>query len=327
MSRLRISKARKQDYKNIEDIDALLDDIPEEPEEAKEEPEEAKEEPEGSNEDDEPNEERPKKSISVHLKGKRTVHIRELDVNMIPPHVEKYTDPEHTGSRLCLIGKPGTGKSTLIKSLLYEKSDFIPCCQIYSGTEDSNHSFSKFVPSSFIFNGFSQSSYLDFVRRQKIAKQYLENPWAAVVLDDCSEDEKIFNLPIIKGTYKNGRHWKMFHMLSLQYAMDIRPAIRTCIDGTFILRETNRRNRRILFEYYAACVDDFADFCDILDQITNDFRALYVHNRTQSNNIEDCLFWYKARDDIPEDFKFGCAEYWQCHNERYNNAYIDPIEV
>lgn len=220
-----------------------------------------------------------------------------------------------------------TGKSSLIRSLLYEKSEIFPCGQVYSGTEDSNHAYGKFLPSTFIHNSFNQSAYMDFIRRQKIAKQYLDNPWAVCVWDDITEDERIFNLPLVKGTYKNGRHWKMLHLLSLQYALDIKPVIRTNIDGAFLLRETNKRNRKVLFENYASAIDDYSDFCSIFDQVTNDYVSLYIHNRVQSNSFEDCVFWYKARDDIPQDFTFGCKEFWWFHEERYNPLYVDPITV
>jgi hypothetical protein len=220
-----------------------------------------------------------------------------------------------------------TGKSSLIRSILYEKSGVFPCAQVYSGTEDSNHAYSKFLPSTFIHNSFNQSAYMDFIRRQKIAKKYLENPWCVCVWDDITEDERIFNLPLVKGTYKNGRHWKMLHILSLQYALDVKPVIRTNIDGSFLLRETNKRNRKVLFENYASAIDDYSDFCSIFDQVTNDYTSLYIHNRVQSNNFEDCVFWYKARSEIPPEFTFGCKEFWMFHRERYNPLYIDPITV
>ena len=45
--------------------------------------------------------------------------------------------------------------------------------------------------------------------------------------------------------------------------------------------------------------------------------ALYVHNATTSNKVEDCIFWYKAKP-IPPEFRIGCEDYWDFHNERYN---------
>jgi hypothetical protein len=346
-NRLRITNNKSKKYDNIEDINEIL----ESQEEIKDFNERTEEKINLLTADhsldvipeeeiiDEPKEKIPiydarksstrKKTMSVKIsaRGKRSVHIQELDPNLIPPTLESFMDPKHTGSKIAVIGKPGTGKSRIIKSILYEKSEIFPCAQVFSGTEDSNHAYAGFIPSTFVFNGFSQSVYVDFIKRQKLAKTYLDNPWAAEIWDDITEDERIFNLPVVKGTYKNGRHWKILHILSLQYALDVKPVIRTNIDGTFILRETIKRNRKVLFENYSSVFDDYGDFCDVLDAVTNDFTALYIHNRTQSNSFEDCVFWYKARDDIPDNFRLGAKEMWMFHQERYNPSYVDPIEV
>lgn len=249
--------------------------------------------------------------------NKITLRIRELDPDMIAPSTARFNKPEQGGSKIVVIGKPGTGKSTLITSLLYEKSHIFPICQIHSGTEDSNHHYQQFVPNSFIFNKFQKDKVEDFIKRQKLAKEHLANPWSILLLDDCTDDPKIFNDPLFQGLYKNGRHWKLWFILSLQYCLDVKPVIRTNIDGTFILRETNLRNRKSLWENYAGVIPDFQMFCDIMDQLTNDYTALYIHNATTSNKLEDCVFWYKAKP-IPEDFKVGCQEYWDFHNSRYD---------
>lgn len=210
-----------------------------------------------------------------------------------------------------------TGKTTMITSLLHEKSHIFPVAQAMSGTEDSNGHYAKIFPSSFVYNALDKEKIEDFIKRQKVAKQHLPNPWAILLLDDCTDDPKLFNDPLFQGIFKNGRHWKMLFILSLQYSLDIKPVIRTNVDGTFILRETNLKNRKSLWENYAGIIPDFGTFCDILDQITDDYTALYIHNATTSNKIEDCLFWYKAKP-IPPGFKLGCDEYWAYHNERYN---------
>lgn len=210
-----------------------------------------------------------------------------------------------------------TGKTTLITSLLYEKSHIFSVGEVMSGTEDSNGHYGKIFPGSFVYNALDKGQIENFIKRQKIAKQHLPNPWAILLLDDCTDDPKLFNDPMFQGIFKNGRHWKMWFILSLQYSLDIKPVIRTNIDGTFILRETNLKNRRNLWENYAGIFPDFGQFCDVLDKLTDDYTALYVHNATTSNNLEDCVFWYKAKP-IPPDFKIGCDEYWLYHEERYD---------
>jgi hypothetical protein len=210
-----------------------------------------------------------------------------------------------------------TGKTTLITSLLYEKSHIFPIGVVMSGTEDSNGHYGKIFPSSFVFNALDKEKIEDMVKRQKIAKQHLPNPWAILLLDDCTDDPKLFNDPLFQGIFKNGRHWKMLFILSLQYSLDIKPVIRTNVDGTFILRETNLKNRKSLWENYAGVFPDFGMFCDVLDQLTDDYTSLYVHNATTSNKIEDCVFWYKAKP-IPEEFRIGCQDYWDYHEERFD---------
>ena len=106
--------------------------------------------------------------------------------------------------------------------------------------------------------------------------------------------------------------------------MDVRPAIRTNTDGTFILREPNLKNRKSLWENYAGIIPDFSMFCDIMDQLTDDYTALFIHNATTSNKLEDCIYWYKA-PKVPQGFKFGSHDFWSFHNTRFNENYVEPF--
>jgi hypothetical protein len=217
-----------------------------------------------------------------------------------------------------------TGKTTLITSILYHKRSIFPTAMVMSGTEDSNGFYKTLFPTTFVYNKYDESCIESFIRRQKIAKKHLENPWSVILLDDCTDDPSLFRKPLMQGMYKNGRHWKMLFILSLQYCMDVRPVIRTNVDGTFILRETNLKNRRSLHENYAGVIHDFSQFCDIMDQLTDDYTALYIDNQVRSNDITECVFYYKATP-VPDGFKFGCQDYWDHCHARYNPEYVDPF--
>lgn len=247
-------------------------------------------------------------SIRVSCVGKGTYYGFQLDGN----------------HRFLLGDFTVTHNTTLIKSLLYAKKHIIPVGMAMSGTEDSNDAYKQIFPSTFVYNNYDVAKIRDFIKRQKIAKAHVANPWALLLLDDCTDDPAIFRDPLQQGLYKKGRHWKLWYILSLQYCMDVKPVIRTNVDGTFILREPNLKNRKSLWENYAGIIPDFSMFCDILDQITDDYTALYIHNATTSNKLEDCLYWYKATP-IPNGFKFGCQDFWDFHEQRYNPAYKDPF--
>ncbi len=249
---------------------------------------------------------------------------------VVPKGVGFYYGFRLDGNRRFLLNScevvRNTGKSTIIADILASKSHIVPVAQIFSGTEDSNHFFSEKFPGVCVFNKLDLEAIESFITRQKIAKQYLPNPWAFQIIDDCTDDPKILKRPIFQSYYKLGRHWKMIHILSLQYCLDIQPNIRTNIDYTFILCEKSKRFRKSLWENYASCIDNFDDFCDIMDSVTGDYTALVINNKIQSNKFEDCVFWYKAKKDrLPPNWKFGHPSAWAFHHTRYDPNYTDPI--
>jgi len=253
-----------------------------------------------------------------------TIQNKVSDINVVSIGMGKYYGFELDGNHRYLLGDfTVTHNTSTLTSLLYEKRHIFPIGMVFSGTEDSNGHWGKHFPSTFIYNRLELEKVEDFIKRQKFAKKHLENPWGLLLLDDCADEPKLINNHLFGSIFKNGRHWKMWFVLSLQYAADIRPVLRSNIDFTFIMRETNMRNRRIIWENYAGVIDDFKTFCELMDEITNDYTALVINNTVQSNRVEDCVFWYKGKK-VPDDFKFGSRDFWDYHYVRYNNKYKDP---
>lgn len=242
-------------------------------------------------------------------KTNNQVIIKEFNLNDIKPN-----------SKLVIIGKPGSGKSTLIKDMLKSFRHLFPVAKIFSGTEDNNHFYSGIYPDHFIFSEYTEEEIEKFIERQKkCIGEKVANPKCVLTIDDCSDDPKFFKRPLFQKIYKNGRHWEMLFILALQYGLDIPPVIRTNIDYTFIFREPQEKIRKSLYENYASMVGSYSDFCDIMDQITEEYTALVINNRVQSNNISDCVFYYKAREH--GEFKMGCDEFHQWAEQRYNKDY------
>lgn len=214
-----------------------------------------------------------------------------------------------------------SGKSSCIASLLYAKKHIFPVGMVMSGTEATTGFFKKIFPSTFVFNEYREDMLDSFVKRQKIAKEHLPNPWAILLVDDCVESRKVLASDIQMNLFKMGRHYKTWYLLSMQSPTDLPGAIKTSIDGVFIFREPLHTARKIIWENYASIIPK-EYFNQIMDQITNDHTALFILNNNTSNDWQDNVFWYKA-PLAPSGWKFGTKEYKEYHNERYDEEYTE----
>lgn len=204
------------------------------------------------------------------------------------------------------VGKRRTGKSFLIKDLMYYKKH-IPCGVVCSGTEDGNSFYSTIVPEVFVYNHFDREAIERVVERQrKIIKSGGKAHPVFIVLDDLLYDKKFLNDKLVRSLFMNGRHFKICLWLSAQYLVDVPPALRANIDYVFVLRDNLYREKlwRNIFQIFPT----LDMFHAAMDSCTADFGALVLDNTNPSTNIADCVFWYKAKDH--GKFKMGSPAFW-----------------
>ena len=226
---------------------------------------------------------------------------------------------ENKGPVIVLIGRRDTGKSFLVRDLLYYKQD-IPIGTVISGTEEGNGFYGKHVPKLFIHNEYNTAIIEKILQRQRqVLKQIRKeeemyrrstiDPRTFVILDDCLYDSSWSKDKMMRLLFMNGRHWKVMLIITMQYPLGIPPNLRTNIDYVFILREPYITNRKRIYENYAGMFPTFESFCQVMDQCTENFECLVINNNAKSNKLQDQIFWYKA--DPHGDFKLGSKEFWE----------------
>jgi hypothetical protein len=245
---------------------------------------------------------------------------------------------ESKGPVVVLIGRRDTGKSFLVRDLLYYQQD-IPIGTVISGTEEGNGFYSKLVPKLFIHNEYNTAIIENILKRQRqVLKQIKKeveqfkrstiDPRTFVILDDCLYDNTWSRDKLMRLLFMNGRHWKVMLIITMQYPLGIPPTLRTNIDYVFILREPYIANRKRIYENYAGMFPTLESFCQVMDQCTENYECLVINNNSKSNKLQDQVFWYKA--DAHNDFKLGSKEFWELSkhlNDDDEEEQYDPNNV
>jgi hypothetical protein len=261
------------------------------------------------------------------------LELKRFDMKSI-----SFKPNESKGPVVVLIGRRDTGKSFLVRDLLYYHQD-IPIGTVISGTEEGNGFYGKLVPKLFIHNEYNTAIIENILKRQrgvlKQIKKEMEqfkrssiDPRTFVILDDCLYDNTWARDKMMRLLFMNGRHWKVMLLITMQYPLGIPPTLRTNIDYVFILREPYIANRKRIYENYAGMFPTLESFCQVMDQCTENYECLVINNNAKSNKLQDQVFWYKA--DAHNDFRLGSKEFWELSkqlNDEEEEEQYDPNNV
>lgn len=242
-----------------------------------------------------------------------TLELKKFDMRSIT-----FRPDENKGPVIVMIGRRDTGKSVLVRDLLYHHQD-IPIGTVISGTEAGNGFYSSIVPKLFIHEEYNSVIIENILRRQRavmkqVSKEIQEykkssiDPRTFVILDDCLYDDKWTRDKLMRLLFMNGRHWKVMLVITMQYPLGIPPNLRTNIDYVFILRENIGGNRKRIYVNYASMFATFEAFCSVLDNCTENYECLVINNNSKSNKLQDQIFWYRAEQR--GNFKMGAKEFW-----------------
>jgi hypothetical protein len=235
--------------------------------------------------------------------------LRKFNMEMI---TERCDIDSRKSPMMVIIGKKDTGKSFLVRDVLFQTQRHFPVGTVISATEAANEFFQTMVPSKFIHDKYRPEIVQNVIKRQATIKSKRNSdktargggsnvdPRAFLILDDCLYDAKSWiNEESTRFVFMNGRHIDLMTIITMQYPLGITPNLRTNVDFVFILRENILGNRRRIYENYAGMFPTFEMFCCFMDQCTENYECLVICNNVSSNKLEDQVFWYKASEHPP----------------------------
>lgn len=236
---------------------------------------------------------------------------------------------------IVIIAKRGSGKSYLLRALLYHFME-IPVGMAISKTEKMDHFYKNFFPDLFIYNDYDPKIIQKLLSRQDIAMEKNEDrkkngkkcfdDSALIFMDDMLADKKKWaNDPGIDELLFNGRHYNITYILTMQYSMGIPNDLRSNFDYVFLLAEDNYKNVERLWLHYAGMFDSFESFRTTFSKLTENYGAMVLVKRGPLAKIEDKVYWYCAPNYDNVDFMFGHHSLKEYHNLLYNEKWRKSI--
>lgn len=234
------------------------------------------------------------------------------------------------GATIVILARRGSGKSVLIKDIMYNLRKKIPHGTIISPTENDDPDFSDYFPMSYIYDKYDpaiidqiyyrQMKIIDQMKKEKRSKKI--NPNTLFVMDDCAHDNKWVKDEQVRELFSNGRHKKITYVVAIQDALVLNPFHRGNVDFCMMLQENSGTTKERMFKSYANIFPNKKIFESVFDQITKDFGVMIIDNANRTSDIEKIVYKYRATVRKPGDFVFGHKKMWQYHKKYFNEEYM-----
>ena len=256
-------------------------------------------------------------SKAIGKKGQMPFLQTDQYANVALPDLECWNTMDiKPDATVVAIGKRRTGKSWAFRNIMYDMKDKIPAGIVISQTDELNKFWQSYIPKQYIFGKYSPE-ILDFVfQRQKAIlndknkteDQIEKEAPFFVLLDDVISDQRLKYDENLMELFVAGRHYKLFVLITTQYAKGITPILRGNTDYVICCKTMQGRQREALWE-------DFGDFMTkdgfftLLDAYTEDNEVVVFDTSENTSDPLQMLKWWKACD--PGEFQMGSKEYWE----------------
>lgn len=214
-----------------------------------------------------------------------------------------------------MIGRRGTGKTFLLRDIIYHMRKRFDYGVAFTPTEDSAKMFGEFIPPSCIYDSFKPEvlETLMQIQRDRIQSSGTA-PSLFVIMDDCMYDKAVLRCKPIRDLFLNGRHQKVTLLIVAQYLMDLGPDLRGNVDYCFCLQDTVMGNRMKLWRHFFSVYESYADFSRAMTGATEDHKCIVLDNTSGSSELQRTVFWYQAAPELPK-FYVSRRSFWRMHEQ------------
>ncbi len=245
----------------------------------------------------------------------------ELNIKKWDPSKLEYNRTHGHAPKILIIGKTGTGKTTLVQDLLFYIRK-IHAGIVICPTEQSLIDYRVMFPESFIHEAWDSNLIANFIKMQKKIRKNDSKFHQILMLDDIMYDKNvILKDDSTRFIFMNGRNNNISMIITMQYCMDLPPDLRNNIDFIIALRDNIHANREKLWRNFFGVIPSADMFHQVMQSCTSGYNCIVLDNTSRSSNIEDCIFYYSA------DSKYEDVRIVRSVRDTYDIQYPDGTYV
>lgn len=235
------------------------------------------------------------------------LHLKRFD----PDSIREYSTVLFAGGRR-------TGKSFAMRDFIWHLRKRVYDINVFSGTIDEDHPWEEVAPPHMVHHcleDFPHDKLSETIvrqeRRKRIALKYdAKCPATMLVFEDLEHlKPPIWKEQAMRTIVFNGRWSKTFCLVAFQYLMEVSMAMRGSFDYAVFCMENSAAVRERIWKQFASIFPNMAYFENAFFGCTKDYKVMVVDCRARSYNIEDVIFWYKAKDR--GTFRVGVPDIWR----------------
>lgn len=213
-----------------------------------------------------------------------------------------------------IVGPRNTGKTVLLKDILYNIRKNYDVAFAMCGTEMSAEMCREILPSLLVHSeGYDDALTTRFADTCKYLVEQKKPRSVLSIEDDLFSNPNYLKSKTQNKLHVNGRHWKTSKITCCQHCMYIPPHIRTNVDYVLATRETTMNNRKKLYDYLFGTFPNFKEFNRAFDACTDDHKCLVIDKTCATGKITDAIKWYKANLVLPP-FKVSKPLYFRINS-------------
>lgn len=240
---------------------------------------------------------------------------------------------------ILIIGPKYSGKSHLLKDILYYiDAEF---AVLINPNEFATNFYGKVLPEQCKQDELTnellekicnrQKTLIEYRNKHRISKRDMDIQ-SSLIMDNCVPDLmdlKWQTNKFFKFLFRSGTDAELSTIFTAPYPLKIPDHYIPSIDYVFILRDSNNKNKKKIYDMFCGMFNDFKKFQEVMNTCTQKYSCLVVDRTKVSSDSTDAVYWYRAPEKL-QDIHLGGRNLWKIlykTKKRLDELLVKPIDL